>query len=397
MKKPKLLAPAGDLYRLKVAILYGADAVFIGGKFFSLRAKANNFSLKDIEEGVLFAHQHHAKVYVTVNIVPNEDDFKNLSSYLLALDRVNVDAIIVSSISVLLQAKKLHCRFEVHISTQHSILNSYAIQFFKNLGADRVVLARELNILEIQQIKKNTTLPLEVFIHGGMCSSFSGRCTLSNAMANRDANKGGCAHSCRWSYFLYHEETPISDKEISFASTDLMGINYLPQLIDAQIDSFKIEGRMKSIYYIANVVKIYRQFIDFYCQFKKIDKKQMNYYKKELLKIESRSLSPVFLNPHLKNEGILIHQNTNNANQSFIGMILEDSDSYHCAFVEQRNHFTLDTKVEIIQPNQPNQSVKMLQMWDLNDNPLTIARHPQQIIKIQFSKPVKKDAIMRRK
>ena len=154
MKKPELLAPAGDLYRLKVAILYGADAVFIGGKFFSLRAKANNFSLKDIEEGVLFAHQHHAKVYVTVNIVPNEDDFKNLSSYLLALDRVNVDAIIVSSISVLLQAKKLHCRFEVHVSTQHSILNSYAIQFFKNLGADRVVLARELNILEIQQIKK---------------------------------------------------------------------------------------------------------------------------------------------------------------------------------------------------------------------------------------------------
>ncbi len=397
MYRPELLAPAGDLQRLKIAILYGADAVFIGGKLFSLRAKANNFTLKDIEEGVQFAHQHHAKVYVTVNIVPNEADFEGLSKYLLELDRLQVDAIIVSSITVLMQAKALRCHFEIHISTQHSILNSKAVQFFKQLGADRVVLARELNINQIRDIKEKTSFPLEVFIHGGMCSSFSGRCTLSNAMVQRDANKGGCAHSCRWLYQLYCQDKLIHPDYISLASFDLMALNYLPSLIDAKIDSFKIEGRMKSMYYIANVVKIYREFIDLYCSSQQISKKQMQYFKNELQKIESRSLSEVFFNPHFKNEGLLSHVKSKNANQSFVGIVLKDSDQLNCTFVEQRNHFTIDSLLEAIRPKAPNQPLRILKMWDLDDNEITIANHPQQILKIQFSEALKKDTFLRRK
>ncbi len=397
MYRPELLAPAGDLSRLKIAILYGADAVFIGGKVFSLRAKANNFSLEDIKEGVNFAHEHKAKVYVTVNIIPEEEDFKELDEYLQYLDKINIDAIIISSITVLLRAKALNCKFEIHMSTQLSIANKKAIEFYKELGATRFVLARELNIEQIKNIKKDTNLPIEVFIHGGMCSSYSGRCNLSNFMSNRDANKGGCAHSCRWIYNLYENNKPVDDNEFTLASFDLMAINYLPELLEAKVDSFKIEGRMKSAYYIASVVRIYRLIIDDYLKYHTIDKNKLNQYKKEILKVENRSLSSVFLNKNLVHEGILLDNGKDMPCQTFVGYVLEDSNKDNYVLVQQRNYFTKDSKIEIIGPNNFLKEAKILDMLDEDNNPVEIANHATQLLKIKLPFKVVKDSFIRLK
>lgn len=397
MGKFELLAPAGDLNRLKIAILYGADAVFIGGKIFSLRAKASNFTIEDIKEGVIFAKKHNAKVYITVNIVPQETDFNELDDYLLDLDKANIDAIIVSSITVLKRAKELGCKYEVHISTQHSIANSLSVDFFKSLGADRVVLARETSIEDITTIKQKTNFPLEVFIHGGVCSSFSGRCTLSNFMVNRDANKGGCAHSCRWFYSLYKENSLLSDDPFTLASYDLMAIDYIPKLIDANIDSFKIEGRMKSSYYIANIVRIYRNLIDTYVKNKSISKKELNNYKKEILNFENRALSPVFLNKNLKNQGLLLDNGNSNPSQSFIGFVLSESNKENFVLIEQRNHFKLNEKVEIIGPNNFKKTFTIKEMYDIDGNSLDVAKHAQQLIKIKVPCYIPKDSFIRKK
>ncbi len=397
MGKFELLAPAGDLNRLKIAILYGADAVFIGGKIFSLRAKASNFTIEDIKEGVIFAKKHNAKVYITVNIVPQETDFNELDAYLLDLDKANIDAIIVSSITVLKRAKELGCKYEVHISTQHSITNSLSVDFFKSLGADRVVLARETSIEDITTIKQKTNFPLEVFIHGGVCSSFSGRCTLSNFMVNRDANKGGCAHSCRWFYSLYKENSLLSDDPFTLASYDLMAIDYIPKLIDANIDSFKIEGRMKSSYYIANIVRIYRNLIDTYVKNKSISKKELNNYKKEILNFENRALSPVFLNKNLKNQGLLLDNGNSNPSQSFIGFVLSESNKENFVLIEQRNHFKLNEKVEIIGPNNFKKTFSIKEMYDIDGNSLDVAKHAQQLIKIKVPCYIPKDSFIRKK
>jgi putative protease len=282
MKKVELLAPAGDLERLKIAILYGANAVFCGGKQFSLRAKANNFSIDDLKEAVKFANKHKAKVHVTVNIVPEDFDMKTLDEYLLSLSDAGVHAIIVSSIYIMKRAKELNCKFEVHVSTQQSIANHKAAEFFKQtVNVNRVVLARELNIDEIKEVKEKAKMPIEAFIHGGMCSSYSGRCTLSNSMANRDANKGGCAHSCRWTYKLMKDNKVIGDTNFIIASCDLMSIEYIPSLLKANVDSFKIEGRMKSVHYIATVVNAYRRIIDEYYKTGELTKSAWNFKKSE--------------------------------------------------------------------------------------------------------------------
>lgn len=263
MKKIELLAPAGNLEKAKTAILYGADAVYIGGQSFSLRSRASNFSLQEIEELCTFAHSHQAHVHVTVNMLPHPEDLEGLDAYLLALDAAGVDALIIASAGILRRARELHLRPELHLSTQHSTTNSSAVAFWKEQGADRVVLARENGMEEIRSLSQNSCLPLEVFIHGGMCISFSGRCVLSNHMTNRDANRGGCAQSCRWKYHLYENGTEISDPDtlFSMSSKDLQAVEYVEEFMKLGIDSLKIEGRMKSAYYLATVVSSYRRLI----------------------------------------------------------------------------------------------------------------------------------------
>ena len=398
MNKVELLSPAGDLERLKIAILYGANAVFCGGKQFSLRAKANNFSLQDLKEAVIFANLHNAKVHVTVNIVPEDKDMATLDEYLLSLDSVGVHAIIVSSIYIMKRAKELNCKFEVHVSTQQSIANLKAIEFFKKkANVDRVVLARELNIDEITHVKENSNVPIEAFIHGGMCSSYSGRCTLSNAMANRDANKGGCAHSCRWTYHLYDNNNPIGESNFIIASCDLMSIEYIESLLKANVDSFKIEGRMKSVHYIATVVNAYRRIIDDYYENKVLDSKLINYYKKEIKKAENRITYTGFLNKNMKNEALLLNTGVENPTQSFIALVIKEKDNNGYTTIEVRNHFENNCKAEAFSPNGKTINITMKNMIDLDGNEVLVARHPKQVLKIKLKEDLKVNTFIRKR
>ncbi len=292
----ELLAPAGDLKRLKIALLYGADAVYIGGQQFSLRSRASNFSLEDIREGAAFAREHGKKVHVTVNMLPHEDDLGGLEDYVRALADAGVHALIVASPAIARRVKELAPSLEVHISTQHSTTNASAIRFWKEQGMDRVVLARECTLEEVRASCANAVLPVEVFIHGGMCISYSGRCVLSNHMTNRDANRGGCAQSCRWKYALYEGEREISDPDMRFSmsSKDLQAVRFIPALIEAGVSSLKIEGRMKSAYYIATVVHAYRMLIDEYAQTGTLNEERIAFYEEEIAKAENRPTGPGF-------------------------------------------------------------------------------------------------------
>ena len=294
MSRFELLAPAGDLEKLKVAILYGADAVFIGGAKFSLRSRASNFTLEEIKEGCDFAHKHNAKIHVTCNIVMHNIDTSGLIEYLKELEACGVDCIIASSLYILQMVKK-HTKMQAHVSTQDSTSNELACKFYEDLNMDRVVLARELSIDMIEKIKKSVKTDLEVFIHGGMCVSISGRCMLSNNMTNRDANRGGCAHSCRWCYDLIEDGKVLNPSGDYFAmsSKDLCAIRAMPRLMDLNINSFKIEGRMKSLHYIATVVNTYRKLIDEYETTSKI--KDFKVYEDMILRAENRLTSTGFL------------------------------------------------------------------------------------------------------
>lgn len=300
MKKIELLAPAGDLEKLKVALIYGADAVFIGGKKFSLRSRASNFSLEDIEEGCKFAHSLGKKVHVTCNIVMHNNDLDGLDEYLLALDKIGVDAIITSSLFMAKRIKEL-TKIEVHISTQESSLNSEACSFFFDEGADRVVLARECSLDDMKSICKKKKGEIEAFVHGGMCSSYSGRCMLSNLMTNRDANRGGCAHSCRWKYKIYSSGKEIlkENEYFSMSGKDLCGIKFVPDLIDIGVDSLKIEGRMKSLNYIACICKAYRMCINDYILGNKMN---FEHYLEYIDACENRDTSIGFFNGELTKE-----------------------------------------------------------------------------------------------
>lgn len=397
MNKVELLAPAGDLEKLKIAIEYGADAVFCGGKQFSLRAKANNFTIEDLKEAVNFANAHNAKVHVTVNIVPEDNDFKTLDEYLLSLNEAGVHAIIVSSIYIMKRAKELNCNFEVHVSTQQSIANHLAAKFFKeNVNVDRVVLARELNIDEIKEIKEKANMPIEGFIHGGMCSSYSGRCTLSNVMASRDANKGGCAHSCRWTYHLYDDNKPIGETNFIIASCDLMSIEYIPMMLDANIDSFKIEGRMKSVHYIATVVSAYRRLIDEYYEKKSLSKARINYYTNEIKKAENRITYTGFLNKEMKHQALLLNTGVENPTQAFIAFV-KGKDEENNTIIEVRNYFEKGDKAECFTPDGKTINLTIPKMYTLDNEEVLIARHPKQILKFKTKLDLPANTFIRKK
>lgn len=374
----ELLAPAGNLEKLKIAILYGADAVFIGGKEFSLRSRASNFTLEDIKEGCDFAHKHNAKVHVTTNILPHNNNLNGLKEYLINLEKCGVDAIICASLYIMTTALK-YTNLEVHVSTQDSVTNSKAIEFYKELGCKRVVLGREVSLDEMKKIRKNIDLDIEVFIHGGMCSSYSGRCMLSNEMTNRDANRGGCAHSCRWNYDLIDNDKLINkDNYFSLASKDLCALKFIPDLIDNNIQSLKIEGRMKSTHYIATVVNAYRRAIDEYYKSKTI-----NYDKYDFMirKAENRLTSIGFYNGAPGVDEHLYINFGEEPNQEYVGNVLGYENGY--MKMEVRNYFTKDDTLEIFSPKEELRSFKIESIIDEDNNEIEICNHPNQIVKIK--------------
>ncbi len=381
----ELLAPAGDLEKLKIAYLYGADACFIGGQEYSLRARASNFSLKDIKEGADFAHNLGKKLYVTTNIIPHHENEEGLIEYLKGLDDAGVDGIIVA-IPFIAKTAKEHTDLEIHISTQQSILNNYHINYWKALGATRVVLGRELSVKEIKDITTHTSLEVEVFIHGGMCSSFSGRCTLSNTFTLRDANRGGCAHSCRWDYDLYDQNKKISKTmPFSMGSKDLEAVYQIPDLIASGVDSLKIEGRMKSIHYIATVVSVYRMMIDEYQKNGII--KDFSFYENEMRKAENRETESGFLVSEPTNKGQLYENRTQKPSQVFVGLVIDEKDKY--TLVQQRNHFKTGDKLEVFGPNKKPQTFIVEAIYDKDFNLLDAARHPLEEVYIKIPYDVK--------
>jgi len=379
----ELLAPAGNLEKLKIAILYGADAVYIGGKKFSLRARASNFGIEDIKAGCDFAIEHNAKIYVTMNIVPHNEDFEGLEEYLLELVNAKVTGIIISSLYYAEVAKKVAPSLELHLSTQFSASNSATLNYFQEIGFVRAVLAREVSLEQIELISKNTSLDLEVFIHGGMCVSYSGRCMLSNHMTNRDANRGGCAHSCRWNYSLFDNDNlqHQDDEYFNMGSKDLMAIKAIPKLIDLNVKSLKIEGRMKSIYYIATVVRCYRMLIDEYLEKGKIE--DFEFYEKEIAKAENRLAATGFLynTPGVKEQ--LYNVRTETPTKEFIGLIIEYDDITKIATIQQRNYFEINDEIEFFGPNLKNCRMKVDKMYNIDMEEIEVARHPLEIIKIK--------------
>lgn len=398
MKKIELLAPAGDLERLKLAIRYGADAVYIGGKKFSLRSRASNFDIQDIEEGCIFAKAHNAHIHVTVNMLPHEEDLEGLEEYLKELERVGVTAIIVASYSIMKLAKKVAPKLEVHVSTQHSSTNSSVVSFWKNEGMDRVVLARECTLEDIKNTCQNACLPIEAFIHGGMCISYSGRCTLSNNMTTRDANRGGCAQSCRWKYRLYEKDTAIHEEGhlFSMSSKDLCAIEYIPDLIDAGVSSLKIEGRMKSQYYIATIIRAYRMCIDEYYATGKVTSEHMEMYKKELAKAENRLTATGFYQGMPKSEDHLYGVNGAGVSQEFIAYVLDYDASTHMAKLEVRNNFASNIEAEAFGPNLNNTLFIMDTLYDEDGNVVEVAKTPMQILYTKVDFTLKKHDMIRK-
>jgi putative protease len=393
MKKPELLAPAGDLEKLKIAIMYGADAVFIGGKQFSLRARASNFGLEEIKQACTFAHAYNKKVYVTTNIIPHNDNLDGLPEYLIQLEQCGVDAIICAS-PIIIDTAKQHTNLEIHVSTQMSLTNHESVNFWQEQGVTRVVLARELNKEELRILRDHTTCHLEVFIHGGMCVSYSGRCTLSNNMTDRDANRGGCAHSCRWNYDLYDGESKLNnDMFFSMSSKDLQTVHHISDLIDIGVDSLKIEGRMKSIHYIATVVQTYRRLIDNICDDLDVD---LPRYLLEIKKAENRLTSHGFMDGMTTIHEQLYNMRAENPTQEFIGLILDYDPDTLIATVEQRNKFLPGDAVEVFSPNFESMKFIVEEIRDTDNQVLDAARHPKQLLHIMIPFPVKKYDMLRK-
>ena len=399
MNKIELLAPAGNLEKLKIAYLYGADAVYAGGKYFSLRARASNFDLEDIKKASQIAQELGKKFYVTMNIVPHDGDLENLEEYLRYLESVNVTGIIVSSLYIANVSKRVSPKLERHLSTQDSVNNSLAIKYYEGKGFSRVVLARETSISEIRKIKDKTKIQLEVFIHGGMCTSFSGRCMLSNYLTQRDANRGGCAHSCRWNYDVYDEDLQKTKSYLNIGSKDLCAINYISDLIDINVDSLKIEGRMKSLYYIAVVVRTYRKLIDRIYKLKKLNqsitKEELIVFENEILKAENRETSCGFMKGMVSLKEQLYNSPLDNPTKDFLGIVIDYDGEY--VTLEQRNYFTEGTTVEFFGPDMENKTFVIGKITDTKGNVLDACRHPLEIVRFALPFAVKKYDMMRKK
>ena len=392
MPRPELLLPAGNLEKLKMALLYGADACYIGAKEYSLRAQASNFTLNDISEAVEFAHSINKKVYITVNVIPREKEIMGILPYLKKLEALNVDGIIVSS-PVILYIAKRYTNLHISVSTQASTANSNAVNFYSKMGMNRVVLARELSLDELKTIKNNTNTEIEVFIHGGMCSAYSGRCTLSNYLSNRDANRGGCAHSCRWNYDLYEDGKKInSTTPFQIASKDLEAIEYIKSLYEIGIDSLKIEGRMKSLHYVASLAYTYNKLLN---DIEKGKVEDIKVYEKLLEASENRMNASGFFSGKNDSSINLYSKVGLEANQSFIGIVLEYNKKTKEALIEVRNHFTKGERIEVMSPNKELFSIDIDEIYK-DGEVVGAARHALEKVMIKSEIELLPNDILRR-
>ena len=386
IKKPELLAPAGNLEKLKVAIMYGADAVFVGGKEFSLRSQASNFSLEDIQEGVEFAKKYGAHIHVTCNIILHQDNLEGLKDYLKKLDEIGVTAIIVADPYIMKIAKDMKLGLEVHVSTQLSTLNSQAISFYQNMGMDRVVLGREVTYNDLKRIMDKVDVDIEYFIHGAMCIHYSGRCMLSNYLSRRDANRGGCSQSCRWYYDLYQDGELVNqenDMPFSMSSKDMSLVAHIGELIELGVDSFKIEGRMKSVHYIATVVSTYRKVIDTYCE-DPDHFQQSDYFEKELLKAANRAFCHGFYYEHPTVNEQLFNMRDEHPTQEFVMRIVDYDKETKLAKIEQRNYFKLGDQIEVFSPHHDNLCFTVKKLYNEDMEEIDVANHPMEILYVEI-------------
>ena len=402
-KRPELLAPAGTLEKMKMAILYGADAVYLGGQAFGLRALGGNFTDAELHEAVAFAHARGRKVYVTVNVYPHDGDMDGLPEYLHFLERIHVDALLVADLGVFSVARDVVPSLPIHVSTQANTVNAAAVRAWKALGAERVVLARELSLQEIADIRSAVDVELEMFVHGAMCISMSGRCLLSAYMTGRDANRGACAQSCRWRYALMEEQRPgeyfpIDEDERGtyiMNSKDLCLLPHLADVIATGVDSLKIEGRMKSVHYVASVTKAYRAAIDAYVA----DPEKFAIdpaWTAELGKVSHRPYTTGFaLHPTTADDQIY-GSSSYEQTSDFIGLVRSYDAAAGWATVEQRNHMRVGEMIELFQPTRAGFRQTLGEMTDEAGAPIDRAPHPQQIVHIRMEQPVEPYAIVRR-
>jgi len=401
LARPELLAPAGSLEKLKFAVHYGANAVYIGGRKYGLRSNADNFSLDEMREGVAFARQYGAKVFAATNIYAHNEDLDGLEDYLRGLQDAGIAAIIAADPAIIETARRVAPALEIHLSTQQSTLNWQAVRFWKDEGVPRVVLAREASLAEIAEIKANVDIEIEAFIHGAMCSSYSGRCVLSNHFTDRDSNRGGCCQSCRWKYDLFAEygDAPAFAGEgdrFTMGSMDLCMLEHLPALIEAGVDSFKIEGRMKSIHYAATVVNVYRQAIDAYFENPEGYVLRPEWLE-ELGKAANRPLNTGFFFDTPGAEDHIYAPEDKPAPYDFAGVVIAYDEAEGVALVQQRNHFKPGQEVEFVGPGGSFFRMTVGDLTDESGVPLDAARHPMQLVRMRTPQPVKPMDMMRKR
>ncbi len=386
MRKPELLVPAGSLEVLKVAVTFGADAVYIGGEAFGLRAKAKNFTLEEMKAGIEFAHAHGVKVYVTANILAHNSDLTDAAAYFTELAALQPDALIIADPGLFMIAKDVCPEIDIHISTQANNCNYGTFLFWHEQGASRVVTARELSLREIGEIRKRipADMEIETFVHGAMCISYSGRCLLSAYMTGRSANEGACTHPCRWKYAIVEEKRPgeyfpVEENERGtyiFNSKDLCMIEHIPDLIAAGIDSFKIEGRMKTALYVATVARTYRKAIDDYLEDPALYEKNLPWYREQISRCTYRQFTTGFFYGKPDQESQIYDSNTYIREYTYLGIVGEVKDSL--CVIEQRNKFTVGEQIEIMKPDGENIEVTVRAIYNEDGESMESAPHPKQ-------------------
>lgn len=418
VQKPELLAPAGDFEKLKFALAFGADAVYMGGPAYGLRAYAGNFTMEEMGEAIRYTHNAGKKLYVTVNIFAHEEDFQGMAEYLKKLEELEADAIIVSDPGIIALAREVAPKLPLHLSTQMNNTNSYSMNFWLSQGIERIVLARELTLEEIKSVREKVSGELEMFIHGAMCMSYSGRCLISNYLTGRDANRGQCTQPCRWNYSIMEEKRPgqyfpIEEDErgtYMFNSHDLCLLPHLPLLKPLNIDSYKIEGRMKSIHYVSSTTKVYREAIDtLWDEGEEAFKEKLPGWLEEMDKVSHRDYSPGFLFGKPGADAHNIETSNYIRDYEFVAFSLTEDNREHPEipdqvkyefsqgyWVEQRYNFKKGEIIEVFSPHEEPWSFEVTRMWNLEGEEVDVARHAKELIKLELPRPLPAFAILRR-